>query len=276
MNPPHTSPQREQSPAVARPSTRRLIPLRATCAEPHQCPAPVRMRVLGHVPLFASLSVGELSAIDARMVSLSWAAGDVLFTAGAPADHLYVLASGRVKVSRPTAGGREIVVDFLTPGDLFGTLTALGEPTYPETAQALTTTCALRIDPTAFRAVLTEHPQVALRVLDDVAARLARARSDLGHQSTDTVAQRVAATLLRLADKLGQERAGDGGTLLQIPLSRADLAGMTNSTPESVSRVMSQLRKDRTIDSGRRWTAVLDRPRLVEVAAGTDRATSPV
>ncbi|RYV53058.1 Crp/Fnr family transcriptional regulator [Pengzhenrongella frigida] len=233
------------------------------------------MRVLGHVSLFAGLSTTELEAIDARMVSLSWAAGDVLFSAGAPADHLYVLASGRVKLSRPTVVGREIVVDLLTPGDLFGTLTALGDPTYPETAEALTTTCALQIDPAAFRAVLTEHPPVALRVLDDVAARLTRARSDLGHHSTDTVAQRVAATLLRLADKLGQERAGDGGTLLQIPLSRADLAGMTSSTPESVSRAMSQLRKDRIIDSGRRWTAVLDRPRLADVAAGADGPAAP-
>ena len=117
--------------------------------------------------------------------------------------------------------------------------------------------------------MLTEHPTVALRVLDDVAARLALARSDLGRHSTDTVAQRVAATLLRLADKLGQERADDGGTLLQIPLSRADLAGMTGSTPESVSRVMSQLRKNQVIDSGRRWTAVLDRDRLTDVAAGS-------
>lgn len=230
------------------------------------------MRVLGRVPLFAGLTVPELAAIDARMVSLSWAAGDVLFTAGAPADHLYVLASGRVKLFRPTSGGREIVVDLLSPGDLFGSLTALGDPTYPETAEALTTTCALQMDPAAFRAVLTERPPVALRVLDDVAARLARARSDLGHNATDTVAQRVAATLLRLADKLGQDRAGVGGTLLQIPLSRADLAGMTSSTPESVSRVMSRLRKDQIISSGRRWTAVLDRPRLVDVAAGPDRS----
>jgi len=137
------------------------------------------MRVLGRVPLFAGLTVPELAAIDARMVSLSWAAGDVLFTAGAPADHLYVLASGRVKLFRPTSGGREIVVDLLSPGDLFGSLTALGDPTYPETAEALTTTCALQMDPAAFRAVLTERPPVALRVLDDVAARLARARSDL-------------------------------------------------------------------------------------------------
>lgn len=276
MSTPRASQPNAETRQTSPPSARRRIPLRATCAEPHRCPAPVRMRVLGHVPLFAGLSVRELGAIDARMVSLSWAAGDVVFTAGAPADHLYVLASGRVKISRPTVGGRPIVVDLLTPGDLFGTLTALGDPTYPEMAEALTTTCALQIDPAAFRAVLTEHPQVALRVLDDVAARLSRARSDLGHHSTDTVAQRVAATLLRLADKLGQERAGGGGTLLQIPLSRADLAGMTSSTPESVSRAMSQLRKDQIIDSGRRWTAVLDRPRLADVAAGSDRPASPV
>jgi len=272
----HDDHEHDGSGPTSVPSTRRRIPLQATCAAPHQCPAPVRMRVLGHVPLFAGLSVPELEAIDDRMVSLSWAAGDALFTAGAPADHLYVLAAGRVKVSRSTASGRESVVDLLTPGDLVGTLTALGDPTYPETAEALTTTCALQIDPAAFRAVLTTHPQVALRVLDDLASRLTRARSDLGHHSADTVSQRVATTLLRLADKLGQERAGAGGTLLQIPLSRADLAGMTSSTPESVSRVMSQLRKDRIIDSGRRWTAVLDRPRLVDVAAGAERPTSPV
>ncbi len=269
MSTSHPHHQHDGSEPTAAPSARRRIPLRTPCAEPHHCPTPVRMRVLGHVPLFAGLSTSDLEAIDARMVSLAWPAGGQVFTAGAPADHLYVLASGRVKVSRPTDGGREIVVDLLTPGDLFGTLTALGDPTYPETAEALTTTCALRIDPTAFRAVLTEHPTVALRVLDDVAARLARARSDLGRHSTDTVAQRVAATLLRLADKLGQERADDGGTLLQIPLSRADLAGMTGSTPESVSRVMSRLRKNQVIDSGRRWTAVLDRDRLAKVAAGS-------
>jgi CRP/FNR family transcriptional regulator, nitrogen oxide reductase regulator len=249
-------------------STRRHVPLRSTCAQPHACPRPVRMQVLGQVRYFAGMSEAELDDIDHRMVSLSWGEGDPLYRAGEPADHLYVLAAGRVKISQPMADGTAVITDLLTPGDLFGTLSNLGEPTYPETAEALTTACALRIDPVAFRAVLTEHPQVALRVLDDVAARLARARSAAGDRATGSVAQRVAATLLRLADKLGQERAGDGGTLLQLPLSRADLAGMTASTPESVSRVMSRLRKDGVIDSGRRWTAILDRERLDRVAAG--------
>ena len=251
---------------VSPPPGRRMVPLASTCALPHRCPRPVRMQVLGAVPFFAGLSQQQLEGIDKRMVSLSWAAGDQLFTAGELADHLYVLAAGQAKLSQPTPSGQEVVVDLLTPGDLFGALRILGQPVYPETALALTTTCALMIDAHSFREILAEHPQVALRVLDDVAGRLAQARSDVGQQSTSTVARRVATTLLRLADKLGQERSGNRGTLLQLPLSRADLAGMVGSTEESVSRVMSRLRKDGIIDSGRRWTAVLDRDRLAATA----------
>lgn len=253
-------------PAAAAASARRRTPLRSTCARPHRCPAPVRMRVLSQVPLFAGLSHEELVSIDEHMISLSWAQGDPLYIAGGPAEHLYVLATGWAKASKPAPGGQNVIVNLLAPGDLFGGLQALGQPTYPETVQAMSTTCALRIDAHAFRDVLKRHPQVALRVLDDTTAQLAQARTGLTQQSTATVAQRVATTLLRLADKFGQDRTV-GGTLIQLPLSRADLASMTGSTPESVSRVMSQLRKDGIIDSGRRWTAVLDHDRLA--ATGT-------
>lgn len=249
------------NPAATPPPERRRIPLRSTCAQPHSCPEPVRMKVLSQVPLFAGLSTDELRSIDAKMVSLSWAEDDPLYLAGAPAEHLFVMAAGRAKASQPTAGGQEVVVDLLAPGDLFGGLRTLGRATYPETVRAMTTMCALRIDTAAFRDVLAEHPQVALRALDSTAALLAQARTSVTQQSTATVAQRVATTLLRLSEKFGQDRAG-GGTLIQLPLSRTDLAGMTGSTPESVSRVMSRLRKDGIIDSGRRWTAVLDADRL--------------
>jgi CRP/FNR family transcriptional regulator, nitrogen oxide reductase regulator len=260
------SPEPDPPAPVSPQPGRRRIPLTSTCALPHRCSRAVRMQVLGGVALFTGLSQQQLEGIDKRMVSLSWAAGDPLFTAGELADHLYVLAAGQAKLSQPRPGGQEVVVDLLTPGDLFGALSILGQPVYPETAWALTTTCALRIDAQSFREILAEHPEVALRVLDDVAGRLAQARSDVGQQSTSTVAQRVATTLLRLADKLGQERSGNRGTLLQLPLSRADLAAMVGSTAESVSRVMSRLRKDGIIDSGRRWTAVLDRDRLAATA----------
>lgn len=246
--------------------TRRRTPLSNTCAQPHHCPRPVRMKVLSRVPFLEDLSADQLDSIDERVVALSWAEGDPLFTEGASAEHLYVLATGRAKLVQSTQRGSEVVVDLLAPGDLFGGLPDVGNTVYAESAWSLTTTCALRIDRATFREILAEHPTVALRVLDDVAGKLARTRSEAGQRYGSTVAQRVARALLRLTDKFGQVSSGRSGTLIQLPLTRSDLAGMTGSTTESVSRVMSLLRKDGIIDSGRRWTAVLDRERLAATA----------
>ncbi|MBZ2199179.1 Crp/Fnr family transcriptional regulator [Ruania sp. N2-46] len=246
--------------------TRRTIPLREITL-PHQCPRPVRLYVLARAPYFLGLGEKALDRIDKLMQTRTFAPAGRIYSAGDRAHSLYVVAEGRVKLSQVTADGTETVTDILVPGEMFGAMGSLGEPHHLHSASALVGTCTLRIDQSDFQAVLVDQPTVALRVLDDVAARLAQARSDIGGQTTDTVPQRVATALLRLADKLGEDR-GRQGVLLEVPLSRADLAGLARSTPESVSRVMSRWKKAGLIDSGRRWTALLDRGRLEEEAAG--------
>lgn len=254
-----------ESPTGPVPKGRRTIPL-TEITLPHQCPRPVRLHVLARAPYFVGLDETALDRIDRRMSTLTFAPDERIYRAGEPAEALYVVAEGRVKLSQDTAGGTETVTDLLVPGELFGAMSTLGEPHHHQTASALVGTCVLRIDQGDFRTVLAEQPRIALRVLDDVAARLSRAQSDIGSQSTATVEQRVASTLLRLADKLGEDRGRDG-ILLEVPLSRADLAGLARSTPESVSRVMSRWKKEGLIDSGRRWTAVKDRGRLEDLSA---------
>lgn len=254
-----------------RAAARRVTPLRPTCAQPHACSRDVRLTVLHRTPFFADLDAEGIAEIDKRAVSLSWAAGDAVYTEGEQAGHLYVAAHGRAKSYRDTEDGRTVVVDLVAPGDFFGGFDSLGSPEYTETVEAIDTLCALRIAAEDFRDLLVRYPQVALRVVDHLSGQLGDARTSVMHHSTRTVAERVAATLLRIADKFGEARSGFGetgeaGTLLQLPLTRADLAGMTGSTPESVSRVMSRLRREGIIDSGRRWTAVLDRSKLAEIA----------
>lgn len=267
MSPHPQEAERTAVPAIASASPRRRIPLGSTCAQPHACPAPVRMRVLARTPMFTGLSEGQLRDIDRRMTSLSWGEGDPLYAEGAPAEHLYLMAAGRAKAYRTAPNGQQVVVELLGPGDLFGGLRTLGRPVHDESVEALTTVCALRVGDDAFRRILADHPEVALRALDGTAALLAQARADVTRQSTATVAERLADVLLRLAEKFG-EPARDGGTLIELPLSRADLAGLASSTPESVSRVMSRWRKEAVIDAGRRWTAVRDPRRLAEIASG--------
>lgn len=249
------------------PSTRRQVPLRPMCAAPHSCSPQVRMQVLQQVPLFRGLSRAELEGVDARMTSLAWSQDQDVYTAGDSAEHLYVLASGRAKAVHASRDGDEHVVDLLAPGDLFGGLRLLGSSEYTETTRAMTTMCALRVDTEDFRRILLEHPEVAVRALEMTAARLERARSSLSSRSLAPVPQRVAAVLLRLARKFGA-RTDTGGILIELPLSRADIASIAGSTPESVSRAMSRWRAEGLIDSGRRWTEIRRPEELERLADG--------
>ena len=244
---------------------RRSTPLASTCEAPHACPLPVRLAVLSRTPYFSGLDGETIRSIDDHMLVRGYHEGEQVYRAGDDATRLFVLATGQVKVIRPSLGGQDVLVDVLTAGSPFGTLTTLGEAVYSDTAEAMTVSCALSISAEDFREVVSSHPSVALAALDDLAHRLEAARESVRRLSGGTVEQRVAATLLTLVDKLGEPR--DGSILLQLPLTRADLAAMTGSTTESVSRVMSRFKRDGVIDSGRRWTSVLDRDRLA--ALGT-------
>ena len=227
---------------------------------PHRCPRPVRMAALSHASYFTGLGEDVLDDVDKQMRTVSYSAGERIYTAGEPADALYVVAVGRVKLTRSGADGAEWISDIVVSGELFGALGSLGEPYHLESAEALVDTCLLTIGPDEFRSVLTTYPPIALRVLDDVAARLAHANS----KSVEPVPQRVARALLHLAKKVGRR---EGPRLvLDVPLTRADIAGLADSTPESVSRVMSKWKREGIIDSGRRWTAIIDEDALVDLA----------
>lgn len=167
-----------------------------------------------------------------------------------------IIAEGRVKLLRHTSIGKDILLDLLIPGEFFGTLSTAAESEYQDTAVAMTSICALAIEYEEFRSILLEYPAVSMKVLDTVSGRLAAAHATIQRLSSQTAEQRIAATLLRLADKLGEKH--EVGLLIQTPLSRDELADMTGATPETASRVISQFQKDGLIETGRQWIAITD------------------
>jgi CRP-like cAMP-binding protein len=96
-----------------------------------------------------------------------------------------------------------------------------------------------------------------------MAKRLQKAHEIIRQLSALPVDQRVASTLVRLADKFGQP--DEVGFLIQLPLSRQDLAQMTGSTPETVSRVLSEFKREGLIRTGREWVALLDQDALTRL-----------
>lgn len=243
-------------------------PLLSLTPVEHTCPRPVRLNVLTRAPYFAGLAEEQIEYLDSLMHVRSYSVGEAIYHSGQDATRLFVVASGRIKLLRPSASGQDTLIDVMVPGGMFGTLSELGDPAYRDSAVALTPVCVLSMSDADFHTVLRAHPSVALAALADVAQRLAHSQETVRAMAADTVAQRVAGRLVQLADKVGVAHE-DGTIRLEVPLTRADLAAMVGSTTESVSRVMSRLRADGLVTSGRGWTSVRDLDAL------RDRASSP-
>lgn len=234
---------------------------------PHCSPA-LRLAILRRVPLFAALDAGALALVDRRFHERGYGAGETIYYTGEPAATLFVVAMGKVKLLRH-GPRQDVLLDFLAPGELFGSLPVMGDRIYPDTAQAQTDCCLLEVPADDFQAILDEHPAVARALLDVVSERLLAAQATIGQLGAYPVESRVAAALLALARRFGAAERGE--ERIQLPLTRQDLADMTGATVETVSRVMSQLRKDGLIRSGRGWVALLDRERLAAIAAADPR-----
>lgn len=245
-------------------SARPQPPVTASHVNAGGCTVDHRLKVLHGVPFFRHLSIEELSPVNERFHSYSYQPRETIYFDGAPAERLYVLAHGKAKLLRHTVGGQDVLLDILAPGEMFGSLAALGDRAYPDEAQAITQVCALGIGAADFQAILERYPTVARAVVGVLAGRLQEAHDVISQLSAGSVEVRVAASLLKLAEKLGV--AHEGGRLIQAPLSRQDLAAMTGATTESVSRVMSQFRRDGMITSGRGWVVITDAARLAEIA----------
>lgn len=252
--------------AARKAGTRRAGAEPIALAPPRSSPAE-QLRVLSASPFFARLSRTELARVARQFRQASFAAGHVIHSAGESAARLSFVAIGQVKIAHPTPDGHDVLIALLGPGEYFGTVADLGDPVYRDAAAAHTDCCVLSIDADAFRGLLHRCPPVALAALELAAARLRAARQTIEQLGIYPADRRLAATLLALAERMGRPEAG--GTMIDMPLSRQDLAQMTGASVETVSRILGEFDRDRLIDSGRQWIAVRDHERLSRLAHGT-------
>jgi CRP-like cAMP-binding protein len=244
---------------MARPKS----PVRLDWVDPEFCSLEYRLRIIGRLPFFKHLPTDAISRINGLFHDRDVLANERIYFEGDSADHLYLVAMGKVKLIRYPASGRDVLLDILHGADYFGVLSMLGNPVHTETAIAQTDCCILQISSADFESILSQHPEVTRRVLEAVSQRLAESQEVIKQLSSYTAEQRIAAALLRLARKLGE--AHGENVLIQLPFSRQDLAAMSGVTTETVSRVMNGFAQERLIKSGRKWVTITDAKRLKQL-----------
>lgn len=217
-----------------------------------------RAAILKRSFIFSGLSDEDLDALSELAVSRSFEAGHYIFWEGDAPAHFFVVASGRVKVLKHSSLGKEFVVAFFGPGEVFGEVAVFEGRPYPASAQAISDAEVLAIGMGDFLAFLSEHPEVSLSIINMLGGRLRDAQNRLNALAGERAEQRVAKTLLMLSSKLGQS----------LPFTRQEIADMSGTTIETTIRVMSRMKSGGIIRSRRGKIDVLDETRLRTVSEG--------
>lgn len=220
--------------------------------------------VLSTCPLFAGLEPAQLRQAVSRGSVCRVARKEYFFHEGEPATALYVLRSGRGKLIKLSPDGQQVVLRVLAPGDVFGGVMALGDRLYPAGAEALTAATAVTWGREALEELFTLVPSLARNALGLLAERMAELQERFRELATERVTQRVARALVRLVRQAG--RRIEGGVLIDLPLSREDLAAMSGTTLFTVSRLLSEWESRGLVATGRQRVLVKYPHGLVSIA----------
>jgi CRP-like cAMP-binding protein len=212
--------------------------------------------VLRKTPLFAGLSEEEMHALRRRVVSRKCDRGEILFHEGDACRGLYIVASGKVRIYKVSASGREQVLSVEKPGSSFAELPVFDGGNYPASAAASEQAEVLFISRKDFQDFCREHPEVALKVIAVVGGRLRRLVGIIEELSFTTVRQRLIALILRLAHA-GDNRS-DQPVRVELHQSQQDLAAELGTVRELISRNLSRLQAEGYLEVDGRNIVVKD------------------
>jgi CRP/FNR family cyclic AMP-dependent transcriptional regulator len=213
--------------------------------------------ILKQIPLFAELTLAERKALGAHLRPVRYARGQTIFLEGEPGTGLYIVESGRVKITLISEqGGKEIVLALVGPSDFFGDLALLdGEPrsASAEAAEASRLWLLRRDD---FLHFIGSHSGAARTLLAVLSRRLRQNAQLLQDAAFLAIPGRLARVLVDLAERDG--KPGPAGVELPLQLTQTELAGLVSATRESVNKWLRTFEKQGLLQYRRRTMTILD------------------
>lgn len=218
--------------------------------------------------LFRGLAPEAVAEALRAAVRRPLAAGEVLFLEGEPVEALFVVESGVLRLVQHTADGQEVIVRTLGAGEIVAAVALLDKRSYPVSAIGQTACRMLSWPRDRILALAARHPLLRANALGAIADRMQDSLSRIRELAKETVAQRVARSLVRLVRDHG--RAVPEGSLIDQPLSRQELADMAGVSMYTASRLLAAWSREGIVDSSRRRIVVRSSARLADIASGDD------
>ncbi|HPK53605.1 MAG TPA: Crp/Fnr family transcriptional regulator [Smithellaceae bacterium] len=223
------------------------------------------LKKIAGIPLFSGLSRKQCAGIAAITLERNFKKGQHIFAEGDEGHGFYAIISGGVKIFKLSPEGKEQILHIMGPGEPFGEAAVFAGEPFPASAQTIAESKILFFPRKSFSELLSQNPSLALNMLSFLSHRLRVLTNLVETLSLKEVPGRLAAYLL-YSGKHKNEPA-----VLELGISKNQLAGLLGTIPETISRILSRMRKEKLITVNGRYIQALDIKGLEELASGARR-----
>lgn len=221
--------------------------------------------------LFEQLSAEEIARVESRSRMQVFPRKGIVYLPNDPGHSVFLLTAGRIRLYHVTAEGKETVLAFIDPGEIFGELSLFGQSQREEFAEAMEKSTVVRIPGDEMQQLMKDRPEIVLQVSRLMGLRRQRIERRLKALLFRSNRDRLVYLLLELAEKYGQR--SPEGVKLGIRLSHQDMASMIGSTRETVTVLLGELQYARSLIVRRRQIILTD---LAKLAGELDEVTPEV
>lgn len=199
--------------------------------------------ILNKITIFTHLPEKIKDQLSEIVISKTVTKGEVLFHEASPAEAVYFVNEGKVKISKSTPDGKEILLSIRQPGEMFAEVALFKEAncTYPATASVIENGAVSLIRNEELELFLYQHPELGMAIFRVMAERLQISQATLRDVALYGKLGALATTLVRLTEDYGE--AADDGVIIKLKLTHEDLGSFFGATRESVTRMMNQLKQ---------------------------------
>ncbi len=221
--------------------------------------------MLASIPLFSCLPEDQLEQIANRVLYQDIAKGETIFQEGDPGKGFYIVVTGKIKVFKLSVEGKEQILHIYGKGHSFGEVPVFQGKNFPASAMALEDSTILLIPRQAMVELISKSPALAMNMLADLSRRLREFTTQIENLSLKEVPARLAAYILTLANETAKDPALPSKKVI-LPISKAQLANLIGTTPETVSRMLKKMGDAGLIEVQTKEISILNFEKLYELS----------
>ncbi len=211
------------------------------------------LTVLKNIPIFSELKEEDLEKITTRIQKKHYKKDNIILMEEEAGDILFLINKGRVKITRLSEDGREVILSILGEGEFFGEMSIFDGESRSANVIAIEDSEVFLLRRADFLDILESHPKIAIALLEEMAVRLRKSDQQIEGLSLNDAETRVALSILRLSEELGRIKMGQV-VINNLPFQQ-DIANMAGTSRETVSRMLKLLeKKGYIVKEGRKLT----------------------